>query len=340
MLAGYQEIVGPQAELVIANPWGVTCNGCGFINTPRVTLTTGVPTISGSGALAGFTITGGQIAIGPNGLDATRQATLDLLARNVAITGNVVVGSQANGISGELGVFGGAGNFDYATRTATGIPNGVDVPTYAIDSSLLGGMYADRIHLVVTEHGAGVRLLGGAAALADDLDIRADGRILLGGAASAARDITVNGGDVQVQLPDSNTYLYAGRDLSISAAGSLEPDTGSIGAVRNLALASGSTLSDLGGANDLRFSKGTLTANAGGALSLSGGYWTAPQLSFDAPSIQLTDAAILYGTASKGAVVSLTTPGILSIAGRLEGTRRRDRRALGNGATRQRRRYR
>src|SRR5262249_22567369 len=56
MLAGYQEILGHSAELVIANPWGVTCNGCGFLNTPRVTLTTGVPTLSASGALAGFTI--------------------------------------------------------------------------------------------------------------------------------------------------------------------------------------------------------------------------------------------------------------------------------------------
>src|SRR5262249_46058962 len=46
MLRGYQEILGAPAELVVANPWGISCDGCGFVNTPRVTLTTGAPTIS------------------------------------------------------------------------------------------------------------------------------------------------------------------------------------------------------------------------------------------------------------------------------------------------------
>ena len=159
-LAGYQEILGPSAELVIANPYGITCNGCGFVNTPRVTLTTGVPTLNPNGALAGFTISGGQLAIGANGLDATRQSTLDLLARSVSVAGNVIVGSQANGISGDLQILGGANRFDYAMRTATGIAGTGAVPQFAIDSSVLGGMYADRIRLLVNEHGAGVRIAG------------------------------------------------------------------------------------------------------------------------------------------------------------------------------------
>jgi len=48
----------------VANPYGITCNGCGFINTPNVTLTTGKPMVGGllaetmggdfkTGALAG-----------------------------------------------------------------------------------------------------------------------------------------------------------------------------------------------------------------------------------------------------------------------------------------------
>ncbi|MDY7568963.1 hypothetical protein RGV32_03770 [Pseudomonas sp. CCC4.1] len=31
----------------MANPYGITCNGCGFINTPNVTLTTGKPMVGG-----------------------------------------------------------------------------------------------------------------------------------------------------------------------------------------------------------------------------------------------------------------------------------------------------
>ena len=40
-LLGYMEVYGKQAELIIANPNGIYCNGCGFINTSKVQLVTG-----------------------------------------------------------------------------------------------------------------------------------------------------------------------------------------------------------------------------------------------------------------------------------------------------------
>ncbi len=33
--------------MIVANPHGITCQGCGFINTPRATLTTGKPIMDG-----------------------------------------------------------------------------------------------------------------------------------------------------------------------------------------------------------------------------------------------------------------------------------------------------
>jgi filamentous hemagglutinin len=316
-LAGYQEILGPSAELVIANPYGITCNGCGFINTPRVTLTTGVPTLSPSGALAGFTITGGQLAIGANGLDASRQSILDLLARSVSVAGNVVVGSQANKISGDLQVIGGANQFDYATRTATGASGTGAVPQFAIDSSVLGGMYADRIRLLVNEHGAGVRVAGNLAALANDLNISADGDIQMHGAASAARDVNIQGADVQVQLPNSGTYVYAGRNLNVGGSGNIDLGTGSIGSQGNVSLAAAGSLTDSGGTNDLRFTNGNgpLMVTAGDALDVTGGYWTAPELSFEGASIQLGPSSTLYGSGTSGNSVNVTTPGLLSVTG-------------------------
>ena len=44
-LRGFAEIFGDRAQFVLANPNGVTCNGCGFINTSRTTLTTGTPNL-------------------------------------------------------------------------------------------------------------------------------------------------------------------------------------------------------------------------------------------------------------------------------------------------------
>lgn len=83
-LRGYVEIAGNSAELVIANPAGVTCNGCGFINASRATLTTGTPLING-GNLEGYRVEGGSIRIEGAGMDASRAAYTDLIARAVEV---------------------------------------------------------------------------------------------------------------------------------------------------------------------------------------------------------------------------------------------------------------
>src|SRR5699024_7256976 len=59
-LRGYVEIAGDRAQLVIANPAGISCEGCGFINAARTTLTTGKPIFNG-GSLEGYRVQGGSI---------------------------------------------------------------------------------------------------------------------------------------------------------------------------------------------------------------------------------------------------------------------------------------
>ena len=61
---GRLEVFGRAAELVVANPNGITCDGCGFINTPRVTLSTGVPEFGSDGSLSGLSVSGGDVTIG------------------------------------------------------------------------------------------------------------------------------------------------------------------------------------------------------------------------------------------------------------------------------------
>ena len=43
LLLGKQEIFGMAADYVLANPNGITCDGCGFINTNRSSLVVGNP---------------------------------------------------------------------------------------------------------------------------------------------------------------------------------------------------------------------------------------------------------------------------------------------------------
>ncbi len=69
-LNGFMEVAGSRAELIIANPNGISCNGCGFINASRGVLTTGTPILSG-GDLIAYRVTSGHVNIWGNGLDAT-----------------------------------------------------------------------------------------------------------------------------------------------------------------------------------------------------------------------------------------------------------------------------
>ena len=48
---GFIEVHGRAADLVVANPNGISVNGRGFINAPRVTLTIGLPEFDANGAL-------------------------------------------------------------------------------------------------------------------------------------------------------------------------------------------------------------------------------------------------------------------------------------------------
>ena len=100
-LNGYIEVAGQQAQVIVANPNGITCNGCGFINTSRGVLTTGTPVLGASGSLDALRVTGGDIQIGAAGLNASNVSQLDLISRSIQVNGqlwadnlNVITGAN------------------------------------------------------------------------------------------------------------------------------------------------------------------------------------------------------------------------------------------------------
>ncbi len=213
-LAGFTEVVGGRADVVVANPYGITCSGCGFINTDRATLTTGTPQINGSGALTGFAVDRGDILIQGAGLNATGQQVLDLVARSIKIDGRLGASS-----TGSLRLVAGANQWDYDTGNVTGALAGSGpAPAYAIDSTALGGMYAGRIRLIATEAGVGVRMFGEAAASADDFSLTSAGQVVVRAKISAERNLTVSttGDSADITFQDASTQLSSKADLSVS----------------------------------------------------------------------------------------------------------------------------
>ncbi|WP_019556299.1 two-partner secretion domain-containing protein [Thiomicrorhabdus arctica] len=182
-LHGYIEVAGTRAQVVVANPSGITCNGCGFINANRATLTTGAAVLN-SGSLDAYRVQGGEILITGSGMDATQTDYTDLIAQSVKVN----AGIWAN----QLKVTTGTNQVNVDNTQTTVIKTNSAKPSYAIDVSQLGGMYAGKITLVGTEDGVGVRSIGNIAASAGDIIVTADGRIENLGNVSSQSNIRIN----------------------------------------------------------------------------------------------------------------------------------------------------
>ncbi|MCX8740058.1 filamentous hemagglutinin N-terminal domain-containing protein, partial [Gilliamella sp. B2824] len=142
-LNGVVEVAGQKAEVIIANPSGITCNGCGFINASRGTLTTGKPIIN-NGEINGYQVEQGHITVTGKGLDSSGQNYTDLIARTVSIN-SAIWANEANVITGRNQV-------SYDTQTIMPLDNATDnKPEVSIDVSQLGGMYANSIRMIGTE---------------------------------------------------------------------------------------------------------------------------------------------------------------------------------------------
>ncbi|WP_285961287.1 DUF637 domain-containing protein [Pseudomonas tohonis] len=207
-LKGYTEVAGQGAHVIVANPHGITCDGCGFINTPKVTLSTGKPVVE-NGRLDRYDVDGGAIAIEGAGLNAGNVDQFELITRSAQINAELH--------ARQLAMVTGRNEVDAATLAATAkADDGSTQPQLAIDSSALGGMYAGAIRLVGTEQGVGVKLAGDMAASGGDIQIDANGKLTLARTA-ASGDIALKATDI-----DLTRGAYAGGKARVTSAGTVE----------------------------------------------------------------------------------------------------------------------
>lgn len=211
-LRGYLEVAGQRAEVIVANPNGLLVDGAGFINTSRVTLTTGLPVYGGSGSLDAFRVSGGQIRVEGVGLNAAGIDQVDLISRAVKVNAAL----YAN----RLNVVAGANRVDYHSLDATAIAGTGASPSAGIDVSQLGGMYANKILLASTEAGVGVSLRGVMAAQAGDLTLTSQGKLIMAGDTSATGTLAATARDGV----DHSGTTYAGKRLAIDTQGALTND--------------------------------------------------------------------------------------------------------------------
>lgn len=205
LLLGKQEVFGKAADYVLANPNGIACNGCGFINIPRASLLVGTANLQ-NGAIASLQAANNGNALSINGGGASGVNVLDLIAPRLDIRGNVSA-------SDAIRVRAGFNTVDYASGliTATAAaPDGVG----KLDSYFLGAMQAGRINIVSTAAGAGVNV-GGNLSGGDELTVNSAGALAVQAAQLKGKQLALAGASVDISgRVDSETSNDSKHDES------------------------------------------------------------------------------------------------------------------------------
>jgi len=294
-LNGYIEVAGQRAQVVIANPSGISCNGCGFINANRATLTTGQAQIN-NGNLTGFKVERGEVVVEGVGMDSSRQDHTEIIARSIKIN----AGLWAN----DLKITTGRNKVDAAHQQIDKYSDDPATrPQLALDVAKLGGMYAGKIRMIGTETGVGVRNAGNIGTQAGSVVVTAEGRIKNYGKISS-------GGDARLASKGDFSHsgsLFAVGHVDLSSDGEVQ-NSGSIAARNNVRIqaaslnsSKGSTLAAgvqqdgrLGGSGELALTtRGKLTAQGqnlaagnlratGQGVDISGSRTTANQVTLEA----------------------------------------------------------
>ncbi|WP_408626181.1 two-partner secretion domain-containing protein [Dryocola clanedunensis] len=283
-LNGYIEVAGQKAQVVIANPSGISCDGCGFINANRATLTTGQVQMN-NGQITGYDVNKGDIVVQGAGMDSGSADSTDLIGRAVKMNAGVW--------AKELKVTAGRNVVDAVHNTVRAkAADSSTAPTIAIDVSSLGGMYANKIRLIGTEKGVGVHNAGSIGASAGDVAISADGTLSNSGAITASQSLqlTTQGG-----LNNQGT-LYASTDTTVKAAGNIH-NAGIIAAQRNTGLTGRSINSTAAGTlaagmkdDGSLGTSGDLTLNGQGELVANGQNAAAGTLTARGSSVNLDES--------------------------------------------------
>lgn len=307
LLNGFIEVAGERANVIVANPNGISIGGLGFINTSRGVLTTGTPVFGGDGSLAAFRVSKGDISVGAGGINATGTDQLDLIARSVQVN-DALWANQINVVAGSNQV-------NYANLGVQVIAGEGDRPTVGIDSAALGGMYAQKIMLIGTEAGVGVRTLGTISASAGDILIDSYGKISLHGQTNAKGQLQLRSDD---DINNTGT-LYGQQAVAIASRGQVT-NSGTLAAFNNLTINAdsinssgvlGAGINSAGQATEA----GNLILNSSGLITATGQNIAGSNIAFTGSGITFTDGTTSANTSANGAITLTATGGDINHAG-------------------------
>ncbi|MGN5754962.1 DUF637 domain-containing protein [Acinetobacter calcoaceticus] len=286
---GNLEVAGQMADVIIANPSGISIKGGGFINANKAIFTTGKPQLNADGSIKQFTVDQGKITVSANpnskfGLGGNNNDAnyVDLYARALELSAelraknDIQVIAGANNVSADLQ--------DVTAKTGTGT-----APTLAVDVKALGGMYANNIYLMGTEKGLGVTNAGTIQAV-NNLVITSAGKIEHSGTISSTSktqglvNIQTTGTDAAADINSSGSInsnsmlnIDSGNNLNVNAKeiiinnGSLASSPLIVNAKGNINLAADTRIMDDSQGGDVYIDAANINLAAGSELKSNRG---------------------------------------------------------------------
>ena len=276
-LHGKTEVYGKKAEYILANPFGVNCDGCSYSNASKVTLTTGKVNLDSKGAVknivndnnanqqaAAITEDGlkqaqelfenqgvkgsnnkGKITISGDGMDTSRVDSVNLISNKVKIDGTLT--------GNNVGIMLGNNKVNYKTNKVNALKDQATEKNsdYSLNVTDQGKIEASNLNINSTQKNSVINLGGNISATSGDININSKGDVLVGSkVTSAYGNVSIksdngilNGVSAKLDQDNDNEIIF-------DNAGNLEKNNnvlGIISAGQNVSLGAGSRILNNGG---------------------------------------------------------------------------------------------
>ncbi|QPH95891.1 hemagglutinin repeat-containing protein [Campylobacter concisus] len=202
-LKGNLEVAGSRADVVIANPNGISVDGLNMINSRSLTLTTG--NINKLSPKEIELISNNSIDIVGDGLNDKSSDYTNVISNAVNLNSNI----HAN----ELNIIGEKAVASSNGRLYNDVKAKNQENSFSLDSSALGGMYANKIKLVGTSNGVGINN-NGLVIANNNIEISLDGDIVNAGAIASNKDAKI---EAKTITNKDEALIAAKENLNIKA---------------------------------------------------------------------------------------------------------------------------
>jgi len=202
-LKGNLEVAGSRADVVIANPNGISVDGLNMINSRSLTLTTG--SINKLSPKEIELISNNSIDIVGDGLNDKSSDYTNVISNAINLNSNI----HAN----ELNIIGEKAVGSSKDRLYNDVKAKNQENSFSLDSSALGGMYANKIKLVGTSNGVGVNN-NGLVIANNNIEISLDGDIVNTGAIASNKEAKI---EAKTITNKDEALIAAKENLNIKA---------------------------------------------------------------------------------------------------------------------------